>query len=522
MTALQTENLCVSLKGKRLLDNITLSLSAGQITGLIGASGSGKSMLANSLMNLLPDGATKSGAISIEGQDVSALDESGWGQIRGKQIGMIFQEPMRALNPLQSIGRQIAEALILCDQMPKKQAQAEAIRLLRRVGLPPEQFPPHLLPHELSGGQRQRVVMAIALARKPALLIADEPTTALDVTTQAKLLRLMRRLVDEDGVSLLLISHDIAAVAQIADRVLVMSEGKIIDQAPADKLKVGFTHHATTALLTASQPATQSPDMPAEAQPLLSVANLSHHYTRRTSWWQRQSSEALKPISLTLHRGEILGIVGESGSGKSTLARLLLGLTPPQSGTITLDGEPMSALPWPPAARRRVQAVFQDPATSFNPKLTVRDLIAEPLNLAPLSPAETDLKVAELLQQVGLPAAAMSGYIDSFSGGQRQRIALARALILTPDILILDEAVSALDAPLRQQILNLIKRLAQTHQLSLIFISHDLHVVRSLCHNVIVMQEGAIIEAQPTAALFAAPQHAYTQQLLADTPRLPL
>lgn len=522
MTALQLDNLCVSLSGKRLLDHINLSLSAGEITGLIGPSGSGKSMLANALMNLLPDGATKSGSVCIDGQDVSDLDERGWGQIRGKQIGMIFQEPMRALNPLQSIGRQIAEALILCDQMPPKQAEDEAARLMQRVGLPPEHFPLHLLPHELSGGQRQRVVMAIALARKPALLIADEPTTALDVTTQAKLLRLLRQLVDEDGVSLLLISHDIAAVAQIADTLLVMSEGRLIDQAPADRLKDGFTHPAAKSLLSAAHAFTTPPDLPVSLVPLLSASSLSHSYTRRTGWWQRKTSEALKPVSLTLHRGEILGIVGESGSGKSTLARLLLGLTPPQAGTITLDGEQMSAPPWPAAARRRVQAVFQDPASSFNPKLTVKNLIAEPLNLAPLSPAETHHKVAELLQQVGLSPDVMHRYIDSFSGGQRQRIALARALILTPDILILDEAVSALDAPLRHHILDLIKTLAQTHQLSLIFISHDLHVVRNLCHNVIVMQEGAIIEQQQAARLFAAPQHAYTQQLMADTPTLPL
>ncbi|MFD1911552.1 ABC transporter ATP-binding protein [Halodurantibacterium flavum] len=521
MSLLHVRNLNVAIHGTPILNDIGFALEPGQIMGLVGESGSGKSMTSLAVMGLLPGGATATGQILLDGQDLTALDDRAMGRIRGRDIGMIFQEPMTALNPMQTIGDQVAETLMIHGAASRAEAQCAARDRLDRVGL--QAFPASRYPHELSGGQRQRVCIAMAVALRPRLLIADEPTTALDVTTQAQILALLGDLVRAEGMSLLMITHDLAVVAGLADRVAVMQHGRIVEDGAARDVFRLRRHAYTRRLFAATdhRPVRQ-PARPADpATPVLQVEGAVRDYTlpRRTLFGPAPRLHAVRGVSFALHQGESLGLVGESGCGKSTLTRAILGLEPLQGGRITLDGQEVLAGRVPPDLRAKVQVVFQDPYGSFNPRHKVSRLIAEPFHLRP-APDRRD-RVAEALRDVGLMPDDMNKYIHEFSGGQRQRIAIARALIIRPRLIVLDEAVSALDVQVRAQILDLLAGLQDRLGLSYLFISHDLSVVRAITDRVMIMRAGQIVEDGPTEAVFADPAHDYTKTLIAATPQIP-
>jgi peptide/nickel transport system ATP-binding protein len=438
---------------------------------------------------------------------------------------MVFQEPMTALNPLKTIGEQVAETILIHETTSRADAMRRAAQALARVELPQDRFPLSRYPHELSGGQRQRVVIAMAIALRPKLLIADEPTTALDVTTQAEILTLLKRLVQEDGMGLLMISHDLAVVSDMADHIVIMRHGEVVEQGPAKSLLRGMQHPYSLALLAASD---HVPDRAGQPQdvPLLRVRDVIRDYAtpRKGLWGAPGTFRAVSGVSFDIRRGENLGLVGESGCGKSTLTRAILGLEEVQGGTIELDGQPVFTGNRPNrAVRRRMQVVFQDPYGSFNPRHKVARLICEPFHLLddPPTGAARAAAISEALESVGLSAADADKYIHEFSGGQRQRIAIARALIIKPDLIILDEAVSALDVSVRAQVLDLLAGLSDRFGLTYLFISHDLSVVRSITDRVLVMRAGEIVEQGDTEQVFAAPQHPYTQQLIAAAPQLP-
>lgn len=516
------KNVDLSIHGTPILSGVSFEIQQGQIFGLVGESGSGKSMTALALMKLLPQGSTVGGTILVDDADVMNLSETEMCALRGNEIGMIFQEPMTALNPVQTIGDQVAETLLIHGRANKSEAAKIARKMLNRVGLPEEKFPSSRYPHELSGGQRQRVCIAMAIALRPKLLIADEPTTALDVTTQAQILDLLRELVIEENMSLLLITHDLAVVAGMADHVAVMRKGELVEQGPTEQLFKTMTHPYTKQLFEASS---HQPVRNGKAQdvPILEVRNAVREYAApRTKLFHRSPPfRAVNNVSFTIMQGESLGLVGESGCGKSTLTRAILGLDPLQSGEIHLSGEPVLAGEHMPASlRQKVQIVFQDPYGSFNPRHKVQRLVMEPFHLTQ-TPANPREHVAEALETVGLPADSMDRYIHEFSGGQRQRIAIARALVLRPDLIVLDEAVSALDVSIRAQILDLLADLQTRLGLSYLFISHDLTVVRAITDRVLVMQAGEIVEQGKTEQVFTSPKHPYTQQLLDAAPQIP-
>ncbi len=519
---LELRDLSVILAGRPVLSEVGLAIAPGEIVALTGESGSGKTMTALATMGLLPQGARVSGAVRLAGRDLLALDDRAMCKVRGAEIGMIFQEPMTALNPVRTIGDQVAETIrIHAPGTPRDAVRARAAETLARVGLPPERMPPGRYPHELSGGQRQRVGIAMAIALRPALLIADEPTTALDVTTQARILGLLRRLVQEDGMALMMITHDLAVVADMADRIAVMTEGRIVEDAPANRLFREMRHPYTRALFEASRHRASLPPRPPGA-PLLQVRDARRSYAlpRARLLGPAPRFEAVRGVSFDIRAGERVGLVGESGCGKSTLARAILGLEPLQSGAITLGGADVAT---DATARRRMQVVFQDPYASFNPRHRVRRLITEPFHLLddPPKGAARDDAVAEALDAVGLDPSVADRTIHAFSGGQRQRLAIARALIIRPDLLIFDEAVSALDVRVRARILDLVADLSTRFGLAYLFISHDLSVVRGITDRVMVMQAGEIVEHGPTDTVFDTPRHAYTQTLMAAAPRLP-
>ncbi len=525
MGLLSVQNLNVSIHSVNILKNVSLDIAPSVSFGLVGESGSGKSMTALAIMRLLPGGAARSGRVKLDGSDLTSLSERRMCRVRGRDIGMIFQEPMTALNPAKTIGHQVAETLMLHQGMSASEALAVAGEKLERVELPGSRFPASLYPHELSGGQRQRVCIALAIALRPKLLIADEPTTALDVSTQAQILALLRSLVDEEGMSLLMITHDLAVIAGMTGEAAVMRNGRIVEQGGTEDLFRTMRHPYTKSLFSASR---YSPPRtaPKTEETILHINQAVREYRlpRRTLFARPVRRRAVDGVTFRLRRGESLGLVGESGCGKSTLARAILGLDPLQSGSITLAGDPVfPGGGTPMSVRRKMQVVFQDPFGSFNPRHKVDRLVAEPFHLIgnPYSAAARREKVAAALEDVGLQASDMQKYIHEFSGGQRQRIAIARALVLRPSLIVLDEAVSALDVSIRAQILDLLARLQQRHGLSYLFISHDLAVVKAVTDRVLVMRQGQIVERGKTKTVFAAPQHPYTRLLLEASPRIP-
>ncbi len=526
MSLLSIQNLSLSIYGLDILRDVTLSIAAGEIVAITGESGSGKSLTALAAMQLLPKGTQTKGRIMLGETDLTQQDEKTLCGIRGNDIGMVFQEPMTALNPVQTIGAQVAETIRIHDRsISRAAAEIRAAETLTRVGLPQDRFPLGRYPHELSGGQRQRVVIAMAIALRPRLLIADEPTTALDVTTQAQILDLLKHLARADGMGLMMITHDLAVVADMADRITVMREGEVVEEGETGHLLRHMNHSYTKMLFAASGHQVSLPEVAAQP-PLLEVTNVSRDYRlpRTTLFSPAGHFRAVDDVSFTIHRGERLGLVGESGCGKSTLTRAVLGLEQVQSGTITLDGAPVFSGNAPNlAVRRKMQVVFQDPFGSFNPRHRVDRLVTEPFHLLPDPPAGADRTRAidEALTAVGLTPADARKYIHEFSGGQRQRIAIARALIIRPELILFDEAVSALDVSVRAQILDLLAELCGTYDLTYLFISHDLSVVRTVTDRVLVMQSGKIVEEGPTGDTFDNPQHPYTRSLIDAAPVLP-
>lgn len=521
MSLLRIDKLDLDIYGTPILKGVSLEIGAGEIHGIIGESGSGKSMTALSVMQLLPRGSQCRGQITLDGVSVLQAVEPALCAMRGASVGMVFQEPMTALNPLQTIGAQVAETISIHEAVSRAEALTRAAQVLERCELPNDQFPLSRYPHELSGGQRQRVVIAMAIALRPKLLIADEPTTALDVTTQADILRLIRQLVDEDGMSVMFITHDLAVVTGLADRISIMRHGEVVEQGDGASLHRTMQHPYTKALFAASS---HQPDRaPHEVQvPLLKVEGLVRSYPAgpRSLFGRAERFRAVDDVSFQIEKGESVGLVGESGCGKSTLTRAILGLEALQAGSVHLDGA--EVLPGGQASaqvRRKMQVVFQDPYGSFNPRHKVARLVGEPFYL--LGRKATEAEIDEALISVGLTAADKHKYIHEFSGGQRQRIAIARALIIKPELIILDEAVSALDVSVRAQILDLLADLSDRYGLTYLFISHDLSVVRSITDRVLVMKQGKIVEQGPSEALFSDPQHPYTKSLIEALPVLP-
>ena len=520
MSLLTLENLTVSLGGRELLHGISLSLASREALALVGESGSGKSLTALAIAGLLPEGAVRQGRILFQGEDLLTAPEARLRALRGAKIGFVFQEPMTALNPVQPVLDQVAEVFQLHRGLDLPKARNHAIAVLSQVELPSRLATGRHYPHELSGGQRQRVAIAMALALNPALIIADEPTTALDPLTEAQILALLTRLARESGAGLLFISHSLSAVARVAGRIAVMARGEIVETGPVALLSGGAAHPVTRTLIAAARPEPPPANVPGDVR--LAVNGVSHIYPGRRGWMRHGVPvRALEDVSFTLAAGECIGLIGESGSGKSTLLRGLLGLQRLSGGGIRIDGISLnaaSAAEWC-RLRRKLQIVFQDPATSFDPRWRISDIIAEPLGLLGPVPDKA-ARVADLLAQVGLSPSHAGRYPHQLSGGQRQRVAIARALAVDPEILVLDEATSALDATVKAQILALLVRLARERRLACLFVTHDLGVLRAVADRVIVLEAGRIVEDGPAAQVLAAPRHAYTAKLIAAAPGL--
>lgn len=491
--------------------NVSWTLERGEVLAILGESGSGKSVSAAAIMGILdsPPAEIVSGEILFAGQDLLRCSPDFRRQINGKRIAMIFQDPLAHLNPVYRVGWQVAEAMIN-HGVAKAEAHAQAVELLAKVGLPDPPAAAKKYPHQFSGGQRQRIMIAMALAFEPDVLIADEPTTALDVTVQAQILALLGKLRAETGMGLLIITHDLGVVAEVADRVVVMNSGQVVESGPSEQVYHNPVHPYTAKLISAA-PGKGEMSEGVEANPvILSLKELSKSYA---------GFYALESVSFELRRGETLAIVGESGSGKSTTAQLLTGLEAPSGGQAIYEGKDIFTMSDREMLdlRRDIQMVFQDPSQSLNPRMSIFDVISEPwvIHRQILPREQWRGRVAELLQAVGLLAEHMHRYPHQFSGGQRQRIAIARALAVNPKIIICDEAVSALDVSVQAQVIALLGRLQKSMGISFIFIAHDLPVVRDFADRVVVMRAGRIVESGPVKRIFEQPAEAYTQALLA-------
>lgn len=588
---LTAQNLTISSGPRELVHNIGFTIDRGERVGLIGESGSGKSLTCLSVMGLLPDGLTATGSMTLHEDDDATkgkladldlldADEDQFSTVRGNRLSMVFQEPMTALNPLMKVGAQVAEVIKLHQSSGRQGTQAgspdvslknQVVELLDSVQIPDPVRAANVYPHQMSGGQRQRVMLAMAMANEPELLLADEPTTALDVTVQKQVLNLMSAQVERAGSSLLFITHDLGVVSEICERVMIMRHGRIVESGTIDKVFSAPEHPYTRSLLAASSlethpttgrlltsdtmnntaqgeiassrssrtdsvNAAQKRELVAEhlsgsdadspsvfnaaESPMISVRNLSRSYGRPGMFGRGRVVEALRGVSFDVAAGQRFGIVGESGCGKSTLLRLLTALDEPTSGTVSVNGRPITGQPerqrrW---LRESMQIVFQDPMGSLDPRMTIAEIITEPLLKA--SRSDRLKRAQELLDQVGLPRVAAGKYPHEFSGGQRQRVAIARALVTRPNILIADEAVSALDVSVRAQVLNLFDDLVEQYDLTTVFVSHDLNVIRHSCDVVAVMQAGLIVECGPVDAVFDSPKHPYTAELADSIPQV--
>jgi len=539
---------------QKVIDNLSFELYRGETLGIVGESGSGKSLTALSIMGLLPETAHKlSGQLLFAPAkaDLGELPSMALSQIRGKQIGMIFQEPMTALNPVLRCGEQVQEALMLHKKLDRRTAREHTMQLLQRLGLNDSVRIYLAYPHQLSGGQKQRVLLAMAMAGQPQLLIADEPTTALDVTMQRKIIALLHQLKEEEQLSLLFISHDLGVVASIADRILVMQNGRLVESGPTREVFANPQHPYTRGLIACKpqwghryhrlpvladfttaaeyQPPVTTDRVPAQpphepASPFLRVEELTVDYHVQSKWWSNTSKghRAVANVSFSIYPGETLGLVGESGCGKSTIAKTLARLLQPTSGRITIEGTSYADLLANRDFYRQVQIIFQDPFSSLNPRLPIGAAIAEPMLVHRIesSAANRKAKVVDLLETVGLQADDFQKYPHQFSGGQRQRISIARALSVDPRFIICDEVVSALDVSVQAVILNLLKDLQEQKGLTYLFISHDLAVVQFISQRIAVMQAGKIVELASADQIYRQPAHPYTRQLIDAIPRL--
>jgi microcin C transport system ATP-binding protein len=520
MSLLEVEDLSVAFGARRVVDGVSFTLDRGETLALVGESGSGKSLTALSLLQLLPAGGTNpTGRITLAGEQLIGASRQTLLHARGQLAGIVFQEPMTSLNPLHRIGRQVAEAVQLHRKMAKDARRARVIEVLRQAGFADAEHRLDAFPHQLSGGQRQRVVIAMALANDPALLIADEPTTALDVTIQARILGLLAELKAARGLALLLISHDLQIVRRYADRVCVMKDGAVVE---AGRVADVFAKpkHPYTRMLLGAVPKGAPARLANGARTLVEAQNVKVHFPIRRGLLRRTVGQvkAVDGVSFTLHEGETLGLVGESGSGKSTLGFALLRLQHCE-GRIVFAGTDLATVSKRDLRHLRssIQVVFQDPYGSLSPRMTVGDIVAEGLAVhePDLTRAERNQRVADELDEVGLPVDAMNRYPHEFSGGQRQRIAIARAMVLKPRFVVLDEPTSALDMSVQAQIVDLLRKLQDRHGLGYLFISHDLKVVRALAHRLIVLRHGEVVEEGPAAEIFSNPQQAYTRDLMA-------
>jgi peptide/nickel transport system ATP-binding protein len=535
---------------RSVVRNVGFEVRPRETVAIVGESGSGKSVTALSIMRLLPEGASRiEGRILLDGRDVLPLSNAEMREVRGNDCAMIFQEPMTSLNPVFTIGRQISEALIVHRSHTKDQARAETVRLLDRVRIPNAASRFDEYPHQFSGGMRQRVMIAMALACHPKLLIADEPTTALDVTIQGQILDLIKGLQQEEGMSVLFITHDMGVVAEIADRTIVMYRGEAVEAGSTEEIFTRGRHPYTRALLSAvprlgsmtdrkwpvrfpvidmatgarSEPGEVAGTVEPMAASVLEVRNLRKYFDVRSGVFGRKTGavHAVEDVSFELRHGETLALVGESGCGKSTTGRAITRLIEPEGGSVRLNGADFLALN-PSALRRErasIQMVFQDPFASLNPRMKIGNAVAEPLLEHGIGRrGEVRDKVVSLLQRVGLDPEMMSRYPHEFSGGQRQRICIARALALDPQVIVADESVSALDVSIKAQVCNLLMELQEALKLAFIFISHDMAVVERLSHRVAVMYLGEIVEIGPRQSVFENPQHSYTKKLLAAVP----
>ena len=522
---LEVENLSVVFgEGPRAttaVDGISFHVEAGKTLGIVGESGSGKSVTALSILRLLPYPLARhpTGAIRYRGESLLSAPEGRLRAIRGNDIAMIFQEPLTSLNPLHSIERQISEVLTLHKMMGRDEARARVLELLQLVGLEEAAARLDALPHEFSGGQQQRVMIAMALANEPDLLIADEPTTAVDVTIQAQILTLLKELQEKLGMALLLITHDLGITRRMSERVCVMSEGRIVEQGPTSQVFDNPQDDYTKRLL-AAEPRGRPEAPPTGAEEIIEARDLRVWYPIKRGVVRRTVGhvKAVDGISLTVRQGQTLGVVGESGSGKSTLGRALIRLETSE-GALEFQGRSMLGLGWKGLRplRRQMQIVFQDPYGSLSPRLSVGQIVGEGLGIHGIgdSPEDQRRLVAETLMEVGLEPAMMDRYPHEFSGGQRQRISIARALVLKPRFIVLDEPTSALDMSVQAQIVDLLRDLQQKHDLAYLFISHDLRVVRAMSHHVMVMHRGHVVEEGATDKVFEAPENPYTRALIA-------
>ncbi|MBX4940412.1 ABC transporter ATP-binding protein [Rhizobium binae] len=543
-----TTSFLVNGAWKPVVRDVTFTVAPGETVAIVGESGSGKSVTSLSIMRLLQAEVSRiEGRVMLGGRDLLALPEQAMRQVRGNEVAMIFQEPMTSLNPLFTIGDQISEALLCHSAMSKADARAETIRLLEKVRIPSAASRFDEYPHRFSGGMRQRVMIAMALASRPKLLIADEPTTALDVTIQGQILDLIKMLQEEEGTSVLFITHDMGVVAEIADRTVVMYRGEQVESGLTADIFHRGKHPYTRALLSAvpvlgsmqgwQRPlrfpvvntATGESDVPAEAAdtvavaPVLQVKNLTKRFDIHSGLFNRLTSRvhAVENVSFDLHAGETLSLVGESGCGKSTTGRAIMRLIEPQAGSVLVEGREVLGLDRKELRemRKSVQMIFQDPFASLNPRMTVGAAIAEPyLEHRMGNTREAKEVVADLLVKVGLSADMAARYPHEFSGGQRQRICIARALALQPKVIVADESVSALDVSIKAQVINLMLDLQQSLNLAFLFISHDMAVVERVSHRVAVMYLGEIVEIGPRAAVFENPQHPYTKKLISAVP----
>ncbi len=562
MPLLAIENLTVQFPSRRgvftAVDNVSLKVEAGEILGVVGESGAGKSTVGNAVIGLLePPGHIAGGTIRLKGERIDNLPYEGIRRIRGRRIGMIFQDPLTSLNPLYTIERQLVETIGTHFDLPEKACRDRAVDWLDQVGIADARERIRQNPHQFSGGMRQRVVIALALCGEPELIIADEPTTALDVSIQAQILEVIKGLCKKHNVGVILITHDMGVIANTTDRIAVMYRGRLVETGSTEKVLGGADHPYTRSLISA----VPRPDKKLKRFPLITyiegpepaTTSMKHHsdwFTRSTRFEQaagellklenvtmrfvtrwslvparRRLLEAVKSVSLSIREGEVFGLVGESGSGKSTIARMITGICRASSGVISFAGTDLLQVKSEKdlrPLRRQMQMIFQDPYSSLNPRMRVLDIVAEPIRFHDLADSETEVRktVHELLDIVELGSAAAVKFPHEFSGGQRQRVSIARALATHPRFLICDEPTSALDVSIQAQILNLLKDLQEEFGLTMLFISHDLPVIRQMCDRVAVMRLGQLCEVADTEQLFTNPQHKYTQHLLSLMPRL--